>query len=99
MHPKKQFFFIHLLYINVREIKRIKIMLDAVNFGSLTRTSKVVSNPISNSTSNFSFNNNQQLFNERKDEREYQQAETVAYANPFAFLNNSDNSEVSAFAA
>ena len=85
--------------MNVREIKRIKDMLDAVNFGSLTRTSKVVSNPISNSTSNFSFNNNQQLFNERKDEREYQQAETVAYANPFSFLNNSDNTEVSAFAA
>ena len=60
-------------------------MLEAVNFGSLTRTSKVVSNPISNSTSNFSFNNNQQLFNERKDEREYQQVETVAYANPFSF--------------
>ena len=73
-------------------------MLEAVNFGTLTRTSKVVSNPISNSTSNFSFNN-QQLFNERKDEREYQQVEAVAYANPFSFLNNSDNSEVSAFAA
>ena len=74
-------------------------MLEAVNFGSLTRTSKVVSNPISNSTSNFSFNNNQQLFADRKDEREYQQAETVAYANPFSFLNNNDNTEVSAFAA
>ena len=75
-------------------------MLEAVNFGSLTRTSKVVSNPISNSTSNFSFNNNENIFaNNRKDEREYQQAETVAYANPFSFLNNSDNTEVSAFAA
>ena len=75
-------------------------MLEAVNFGSLTRTSKVVSNPISNSTSNFSFNNNENIFaNNRKDEREYQQVEAVAYANPFSFLNNSDNTEVSAFAA
>ena len=96
---KKAIFFNPKLYISVREIKRIKDMLDAVNFGTLTRTSKVVSNPISNSTPNFS-NNNESIFaNNRKDEREYRQAETVAYANPFAFLNNSDNSEVSAFAA
>ena len=74
-------------------------MLDAVNFGTLTRTSRVVSNPISNSTTNFSFNNNESIFSQKKDEREYQQAETVAYANPFAFLNNNENSEVSAFAA
>jgi hypothetical protein len=76
-------------------------MLDAINFGSLTRTSKVVSNPISNSF-NFSssVSNNSIFANNQKDEREYKQAESVAYANPFSFLNNdSDNSEVSAFAA
>jgi len=76
-------------------------MLEAINFGSLTNTSKVNFN--SNnffSTPNFSSNADNFFANNNKDEREYQQPETVAYANPFAFLNNSnDNSEVSAFAA
>jgi hypothetical protein len=78
-------------------------MIDLVNFGSLTRTSKVVSNPISNSFNFSSSVSNSSIFsNTQKDEKEYKQAEssTVAYANPFAFLNDSsDNSEVSAFAA
>ena len=100
LHATKKaiFFYSFTLYKCKRET-RIKDMLEAVNFGTLTRTSKVVSNPISNSTPNFS-NNNESIFaNNNKDEREYKQAETVAYANPFSFLNNSDNSEVSAFAA
>ena len=75
-------------------------MLEAINFGSLTNTSKVNFN--SNNfftTPNFSNNSENFFESNKKDEREYQQAETVAYANPFSFLNNSDNSEVSAFAA
>ena len=75
-------------------------MLESVNFGSLTRTSKVnfVSNPISNNRPSFA-NNNESIFSQTKDKKEYQAAETVAYANPFSFLNGSDNSTVSAFDA
>ena len=76
-------------------------MLDSVNFGSLTKTSKVgfVSNPISNSTPSFANTNN--FFNSQaQDERKYQaETSTVAYANPFSFINGSDNTTVSAFDA
>ena len=76
-------------------------MLDSVNFGSLTKTSKVgfVSNPISNSTPSFA-NNNESIFSQSKDERKYQaETSTVAYANPFSFINGSDNTTVSDFDA
>lgn len=73
-------------------------MINSVNFGTLTRVEKsnTVSNPISNSTS-FSANN---FFAQKRDEKEYQVAnETVAYANPFSFINNTEDSNVSAFDA
>ena len=74
-------------------------MIDLVNFGSLTATSKV--NSVSNQNvfnNNNSFDNSS-IFSQKKDEQNYQHAEVVAFANPFAFLNESDNTEVSAFAA
>ena len=82
-------------------------MIDtSFTFGSLTSNSSrinKVSNPISNFTPNFSnYTNNSSIFSSQtEDKKEYKMEESqVAYANPFAFLNNSsDNSEVSAFAA